>query len=212
MDLGLYNAKYGFRKLLTAMLPALRNVSPNAISWSLVPVGLVTAAVYYLAATGGPVWLFLVGAALVLLRMVIGTLDGLVAVTFAKGSGRGEIVNRLAPELCDVVLLAALVAARPEQLLLGIAALSVAWLTTFAGVVGAVLGRPTQSVGPVGQTDRLAALILFSLAAGLAAPLGLEADLVVLFLAWTVLGGALTIVLRLARALEAAEDVRVHAR
>lgn len=203
MDLGLYNLKYGARRLISGVLPLLRNVDPNAISWCLLPVGAATAAVYWLAAQGRA-WACLVGIGLVFLRMFLGTLDGLVAVHYRKGTPRGEIVNRLAPELCDVMLVATLALARPEWRIPGIGALALAWLTSFSGLIGAVVGKPTQSVGPVGQTDRLAALQVCSLAAFLAASFGWRVDFLEIFLWWTILGGVLTVVLRLYRSLRAA--------
>lgn len=203
MDLGLYNLKYGVRRLIRGVLPLFAAVDPNAISWSLLPVGAATAAVYWLGAQGRP-WLYLVGAALIFVRMFLGTLDGLVAVHYGRGTPRGEIVNRLAPELCDVMLIVTLTLARPEWLLPGIGALALAWLTTFAGLVGPTAGAPTQSVGPVGQTDRLAALQLCSFAAFAAETFAFGVDFLKVFLWWTIAGGALTVVLRLHRTLRAA--------
>jgi CDP-diacylglycerol--glycerol-3-phosphate 3-phosphatidyltransferase len=206
MDLGLYNLKHGVRRLIRGVLPVFANVEPNAISWSLLPVGAATAAVYWLGAQGRP-WLYLAGAALIFLRMFLGTLDGLVAVHYGKGTPRGEIVNRLAPELCDVMLVTALALARPEWLLPGVGALAMAWLTTFSGLVGATAGAPTQSVGPVGQTDRLAALQLSSFAAFAAETFGYGVDFLWVFLWWTIAGGILTVVLRLHRTLRATGTV-----
>jgi len=197
MDLGLYNLKYPARKLLSGLLPMLRGVNPNAISWAMLPVGAAVAAAYAFA-PGRPS-LYLAGIGLVFLRMFLGTLDGLVAVHFGKGTPQGELVNRLAPELCDAMYLGAIALAKPEWHLLGVGALAVAWLTTFSGLLGATIGKPTQSVGPVGQTDRLAALQAFSLAAYLGHRLGWNVDFIGAFLAWTIAGGTLTVVLRLLR-------------
>lgn len=198
MDIGLYQLKYPVRRLISGVLPRLEHVSPNAISWWLVPVGVVTAACLLLGARGHP-GLWLAAIVLLFLRMFLGTLDGLVATHYGKATARGELVNRLAPELCDVLTLGALAAARPEWRLAGIGALGLAWLTSFAGLVGAVVGKPTQSVGPAGATDRLAALQAMLLLAFLSARLGWRVDFLLLFLWWVVAGGALTVVLRLAR-------------
>jgi CDP-diacylglycerol--glycerol-3-phosphate 3-phosphatidyltransferase len=211
-DIGLYEAKYALRRWLERLLPAFRGVDPNLISWSLVPVGTATGAVLWLAARGGPAWLYLAVVALALLRMLLGTLDGLVAVRFHRGTARGELVNRLAPELCDVLYLVALALARPGWTALGAGALATAWLTTFAGLLGFTIGKGGQSVGPVGQTDRLAALILFALLAFLGETFGWSADFLALFLGWCVLGGAVTILLRLARHFRAAGDAPREAR
>lgn len=203
-DLGLYNAKYGLRRRMEGWLPAFREVDPNRISWSMLPVGAATAAALWSVVRGGPDWLYLAVIALCALRMLLGTLDGLVAVHFGKGTSRGELLNRLAPELCDAMYLVALALARPEWSALGVGALAATWLTTFAGLLGFTVGQGGQSVGPVGQTDRLAALMACALLAFAGARLGWGTDFMTLFLGWCVLGGALTVLLRLVRHFRAA--------
>jgi len=198
-DIGLYNAKYGLRRRLERWLPAFRDVDPNLISWSMLPVGAATAVALHVVARGGPAWLYLAVVGLVVLRMLLGTLDGLVAVHFAKGTARGEMLNRLAPELCDAMYLGALALARPDWAALGVGALVATWLTTFAGMLGFTVGKGGESVGPVGQTDRLAALIACALLAFLGARSGWTTDYVAVFLGWCVLGGGVTVCLRLAR-------------
>lgn len=198
MDIGLYQLKHPVRKMIAGALPLVRRVEPNTISWSLVPVGAAAAIAYYFAANGAPS-LYILGIALISLRMFLGTLDGLAATHYDKGTDLGEMVNRTAPELCDVMLLVALAAARPEWRLPGIAALALAWLTTYAGLIGAVIGRPVQSVGPVGKTDRLVALQVMSLAAFLSSRFGWGIDAMRLFLVWCAVGGIVTVALRLHR-------------
>jgi phosphatidylglycerophosphate synthase len=138
--------------------------------------------------------------------MFLGTLDGLVATHYGKSSKRGEMVNRIAPELCDALYLLALTLARPEWMLPGLFALLAAWLVTFAGLLGATAGLPTQSVGPAGQTDRLALLQVFSLLAFLSDTFGWSIDFMLWFLWWTAAGGALTVILRLRRNFRAAVE------
>jgi CDP-diacylglycerol--glycerol-3-phosphate 3-phosphatidyltransferase len=203
MDLGLYNLKYPVRRLIAGVLPRFARTDPDDISWSMIPVGVATAGALWLGAHGRA-WAYLVAIALVFLRMFLGTLDGLVATQFGRSTKRGEIVNRLAPELCDAMLLATLAFARPEWLLPGALALLAAWLTTFAGLVGATAGLPTQSVGPAGQTDRLAALQLLLLLAFLGDRLGWRFDFPGAFLWWVAIGGAVTVVLRMGRHLRGA--------
>jgi CDP-diacylglycerol--glycerol-3-phosphate 3-phosphatidyltransferase len=205
VDIGLYNLKYPVRAGLRGILPAFRSVDPNAISLALLPVGIAMAACYYLGAQGRP-WLYLVGIVLAFARMFLGTLDGLVAVHFNKSTPRGELVNRITPELSDVLYLVALALARPEWHVAGACALAVAWLTTFSGLLGATIGKPTQSVGPVGQTDRVAALQLFSLLAFLSDRGGWGIDFLRIFLWWVVAGGLLTVALRLRRNLRASVE------
>lgn len=198
MDIGLYNLKYPFRKMIDGVLPLVKNVNPNTVSWLLIPVGIGIAYSYYIGANGAH-WLYLVAIGLTFLRMFLGTLDGLMAEHFEKGSPAGEIINRLTPEICDVLYIAAITLAKPEWFLLGVGVLSIAWLTTFAGLVGLAINKPIQSVGPVGQTDRLAALLIFTLLAFFSEASGWGIDFIKIFLYWAIFGGLLTILLRLGR-------------
>lgn len=205
MDLGLYNLKYPARRLLEGLLPRFARVDPNRISLAMLPVGAAIAACY-LAGARGRAWLYLVAITLTFLRMFLGTLDGLVATRFGRSTRSGEIVNRLAPELCDAAYTVALALARPEWRLPGVLALGAAWLISFAGLVGATAGLPTQSVGPAGQTDRLALLQLLSLLAWASDTFGWRIDFLGGFLWWVAIGGTLTIVLRIGRHLGAARS------
>ena len=201
MDIGLYNMKYPVRKLISGALPLLKDVDPNKVSLSMIPVGMAIAGCYYEGSHGQPV-LYLVAIALTLLRMYLGTLDGLMAEHFKKGTPNGEIINRLTPELSDVMYLMALTLARGEWLFWGIGVLVVAWLTTFAGLIGLSAQKKIQSVGPVGQTDRLAALLVFTLLAYLSNTCSWGIDFIRLFLIWSFVGGIVTIILRLQRQLK----------
>lgn len=198
MDVGLYNLKYPFRKLIECVLPLVKQVNPNTVSWLLLPVGVGIAFSYYYA-TRGFSGLYLVAIGLTFLRMFLGTLDGLMAERFKKGTPAGEIINRLTPEMCDVMYIAAITLAKPEWFLLGVCVFCVAWLTTFSGLIGLAINKPIQSVGPVGQTDRLAALLIFTLLAFLSESNGWGIDFIKIFLYWAILGGIVTIMLRLGR-------------
>lgn len=203
MDLGLYNLKYPARKLIEGLLPQLADTDPDHISFAMLPVGLLIATAYWVGAQGQP-WAYLLAIVLLFTRMFLGTLDGLVATHYGKSTKRGEIVNRLAPELCDVLYLVALALARPEWRLPGLLAVALAWLITFTGLVGATAGLTTQSVGPAGQTDRLAALQAFSLLAFLSDTFKWRVDFLGIFLWWVAFGGIVTVALRLQRNLKAA--------
>jgi CDP-diacylglycerol--glycerol-3-phosphate 3-phosphatidyltransferase len=196
MRIGLYNLKYAVRRLIEGVLPHMENVDPNIVSWSMLPVGAAIAACYAFG-SAGQTWLYLVAIGLTGLRMYLGTLDGLMAERFEKQTPVGAIVNKVAPEFCDVMYLVVLALARPEWAVLGLGVVAVAWLTTFAGMVGLISGRPGQSIGPVGQTDRLAALMLLTLGAFCSDTYGWGIDFIWIFLMWSLFGGIVTVVLRL---------------
>lgn len=210
MDIGLYMLKMPFRKLLGFLIPLFRNTDPNLISWALLPVGALMAWVYVQALTGGPAWLLILGALLGFVRMIVATLDGLVAVTFNKSSALGDIVNRVTPELCDIVLFPTLLYATGNMNMLGLVVLAMAWATSFFGLLGSPSRCPVQSVGPVGQTDRLAALMLFSGLEFLSRTFAWDIQFMNLFFYWLIIGGLITLLLRFTRQVKAAKELDLH--
>lgn len=145
-DLGLYQTKYLLRRLLRRM-PGLQNLSPNALSLLAFGPGLGAA---YCLWQGG--WL---GALLCILgRMVINTLDGLVAEEFGKTSKLGAYLNRLPGEFTDLLIILALWPHGDPTWMVALLLLT-SWVQMF-GLLGLVAGGSVQSVGPCGQTDRLA--------------------------------------------------------
>jgi phosphatidylglycerophosphate synthase len=196
MPLGLYPLKYPFRKMIQWVLPFCKNISPNFISCLLIPLGILTAYCYLHAPNGHPGF-YLIAIALCFLRMFFGTLDGLLAEHFNKTGPVGEIMNRLTPEISDILMMMALACAKPEWLIPGIMAMGVAWLITFSGLIPLVVKQPIQSTGPAGQTDRLVALCIFTLLAYFCDFFAWKIDFIALFLYWVIIGGSLTILLRL---------------
>ncbi len=197
MDIGLYNAKYGYRKVLKGAIVLFEKTDPNLLSWSIVPVGIATAAAYFFAEKIP--WLYFAGVILIILRMTLGTLDGLVAVTFSRSTAKGELINRIAPELCDIILMLSIALSVPARAFPGMLAVAAGWLVTFSGLLGLTVGKPTQSVGPVGQTDRIAALIISSILQFLSLLNGWMIDFIYIFLWWTFAGGLLTSFIRIKR-------------
>lgn len=200
MEIGLYNAKYPFRKLIHFLLWFCKNLDPNHLSLALIPIGFITAFIYYFANSVPTLYWF--GIGLIFLRMIIGTLDGLVAENFNKQTANGAIMNRLTPEIADMMFMLAIILSKPpEYWLLGLFALTISWGICFAGLVGLAGGKQIQSVGPVGQTDRIIALILISGLQYFSLSGDWDFDFMKLFLWWVILGGSATIALRFYRLL-----------
>jgi phosphatidylglycerophosphate synthase len=191
--------KYPFRKMIQGLLPYFKHANPNWVSFWLIPIGVVTALTYAFAPSF-PIAYWL-GIALIILRMVIGTMDGLIAVTYHKETARGEMINRITPEIADILLMLGIIFSNSDYYFVGVLALAACWATTFSGLIGVVANRKIQSVGPVGQTDRIAALILFSLLQYFSLVFGFGIDFIWLFLWWCVIGGFATAALRLYRIL-----------
>ena len=113
MDIGLYNLKYPVRRAMQGLLPRFRTTDPNAITWSVLPVGAATAAcVWWGAHRANPAWVAAI--VLVFLRMFLTTLDGFVAQSYGRETRAGAMLNRVVPELCDAMLIGVLAFARPE--------------------------------------------------------------------------------------------------
>jgi CDP-diacylglycerol--glycerol-3-phosphate 3-phosphatidyltransferase len=151
-DLGLYQGKYALRRLLDRV-PGIARFEPNAVSISsLVPSALAGVS---LALGWWPLAILgIVG------RMVLTTLDGHIAENYGRKTRVGGYVNRVPAELGDVmILLGVWTRADPVW---GTLVIAGAWLVNVFGVLGLAAGGSTQSVGPAGQTDRLALLIVAS--------------------------------------------------
>ncbi len=202
MDIGLYQAKHPFRKLIGWLVPLCKHLNPNWISLALLPVGgLMAWCCWQGLQHGGQVFL-IYAVFLGFLRMVVATLDGLVATTYSKSTCVGDILNRITPELCDLLLYPVLVLAVQPPVALGVSVLAMSWAIGFMGSAGAPSGVPVQSVGPCGQTDRLAA-VMATCALQFCFP---SLPFFHLLLWWIVLGGAITLVLRARRTLQIARE------
>lgn len=95
-DLGLYQTKFILRAVLRK-IPGVERLDPNGLSlFALVP-GALAAYCLYQAWWG---WAILAIAG----RMVVNTLDGLIAEEFDKKSALGAYLNRLPGELTDILI------------------------------------------------------------------------------------------------------------
>jgi phosphatidylglycerophosphate synthase len=203
MNLGLYQMKYPFRRMIGGLLRLACRTRPDTISWSCLPIGAATAVVYYFSARA-PL-LYGLGIALIILRMIVTTLDGLLAESTGQSCPHGELVNRIPAKISDVLLLVAVAAAAQMPAALVAMAVGACWLASYASLMGPLAGVPGHSTGPAGQTDRLAATLIAS-AWGLAGTMGVPAELGGLsplqwLLVWFAAGGVLTFLLRIRLAL-----------
>ncbi|NGX52867.1 MAG: Inner membrane protein YnbA [Candidatus Anoxychlamydiales bacterium] len=195
MKIGLYHLKYSFRKVIFFLLPFFKKVDPNVVSWSLIPLGIITAITYFFAPHIH--WLYLLACGLIFLRMVIGTLDGLMAAEFQKSTAKGEMANRIAPEIADMCLILGIAFSSFYYSTLGLVAITMCWAVTFFGLIGLVANRKIQSVGPVGQTDRIVALIVFSICQYLSLYWAWNFDFIMAFFLWVIIGSVITCALRI---------------
>lgn len=191
---GLYALKPWFGRLLSPLSDELarRGVAPALLTALAVGVAALMAAAL-LAAPTRPVWLWVVALGAVG-RLVLNALDGDVARRQGRSSRWGEVENELGDRLADLLVFGALAVGPFGPAGWGLAALALALLVGFVGVLGqATVGyRPHQ--GPAGKPDRMLALALAAVAVALGAPWATFA----LYLAAVVVLGSLTLWLRLA--------------
>jgi phosphatidylglycerophosphate synthase len=129
-DLGLYTTKYAVRRLLPSALAAIALWQGW---WALVVVGIIG-------------------------RMATTTLDGHIAEAYGKKTRIGPYVNRVPQEFGDVMLLLALFAhAEPIWVCL---VLGCAWLVNGLATLPLLAGGKPQWVGPGGQPDRIAVVMV----------------------------------------------------
>jgi len=154
-DIGLYQTKYALRRWLDRV-PWVRRLSPNAVSVSsLVPSALAAGALW--AGWWPLVVLGIAG------RMVLTVMDGLIAEAYNKKTRIGPYLNRLPQEIGDAMLFLALLAwADPAWVALLLAS---AWLVNVLGVLPGVAGGSPQPVGPAGQPDRIAIVLVAAIVA-----------------------------------------------
>ncbi len=151
-DIGLYQTKYALRRWLDR-IPGVQRLAPNHVSVaSLVPSALAAVSLWF-----GWWPLVVVGIAG---RMLLTVMDGLLAEAYDKRTRIGPYLNRLPQEIGDIALFLALIpwADAPWVALL----LGSAWLVNVIGVLPAIAGGSPQPVGPAGQPDRIAIVLVAS--------------------------------------------------
>ncbi|WP_425146209.1 CDP-alcohol phosphatidyltransferase family protein [Deinococcus sp.] len=133
------------------------------------------------------VW-WLLGAALVQLRLLANLLDGMVAIGRGAASAVGELFNEVPDRVSDTAVLVGLgwSAGQPA---LGLAAALAAMSTAYIRAVGSAAGAPSDFRGPLAKQQRMA---LVTIAAVLCAllPAAWSAQLPRALL-WVILVGAL---------------------
>lgn len=148
--------------------------------------------------------LFLLGAALVPLRLLANMLDGMVAVARGVASAKGALWNEVPDRISDTAVLLGLGVAA-GHLALGLAAALAAMATAYVRTTARAAGAPSDFSGPMAKQQRMAVAILAGI---LCALLPVHAALVLAIALWLVLAGSLLTaarrLLRAGRALDAA--------
>jgi len=146
---------------------AAARVSANAISVAGMIAGVAAGAV--LVATShvsepGARLCFVLAAALVPFRLLANMLDGMVAIESGTSSPTGELYNDVPDRVSDAAILIGLGYAVGGNVPLGSAAALVATMTAYIRAAGKAAGAPSQFCGPMAKQQRMAVVIVTSLA------------------------------------------------
>lgn len=142
----------------------------------------------------GAAWaLWLLGAALVQLRLLANLLDGMVAIGRGIASPVGELFNEVPDRVSDTAVLAGLgwAAGQPA---LGLGAALAAMATAYVRAVGRATGAPSDFRGPMAKQHRMA--VVTAVAAWCALAPAAWSALVPAAALWLILGGALLTAVR----------------
>jgi len=166
--MSIYALKPRFQSLLRPLVLRLasRGVTANQVTLAacLISVGLGL----YVAVGWPSTTRFLLIPLWMGLRMAINAIDGMLAREFGQKSPLGAYLNELTDVIADTALLLpfALLDAFTPLLVAAVAVLSI--LSEYAGVLGLMVGASRRYDGPMGKSDRAAAVgvVAFLIAIG----------------------------------------------
>jgi phosphatidylglycerophosphate synthase len=141
-------------------------VSPDAISLAGLAAGCLAGLCFGLVGAVAHAWpLWLLGAVLVLLRLLANMMDGMVAVGRGIASPTGELYNEVPDRISDSVVLigVGVGAAWPQGPALGFAAALAAMGTAYVRAVGKGAGAPSDFSGPMAKQQRMMLVVALAL-------------------------------------------------
>ena len=168
--MSIYKLKAGFQNLLRPFVGMLARsgVTANQVT---VAAALVSVALgLFLVAAPSPAWFLLVPLWL-FLRMALNAVDGMLAREHGQKSPLGGYLNEITDVVSDAALYAPFALVAPFSAAWIGAAIFLATLTEFAGVLGVAHGNGRRYAGPMGKSDRAAVFGVLGAWAGVAGAL-----------------------------------------
>jgi phosphatidylglycerophosphate synthase len=162
-----YELKPRFQALLRPVMRALaaHGATPNAVTTAAL-LGSIAAGAVLLVARDHPArWALL--PAWLLVRMALNALDGMMARELGRATPLGAVLNELGDVLSDLALYVPLAAVGSGAAVPALVFAGAAALTEFCGVLGQALGGARRYDGPMGKSDRAAAVGAFALTVAL---------------------------------------------
>ena len=143
-------------RILTPVARALRNVSPNALSWIAFLAAAFAGIAFYV---GGGIFLGL-AVAFLFINALLDALDGKVAKLTGKASPRGDFLDHVLDRYADVFMLTGIALSIPPYVPYGLGLLAIlgVLLTSYMGTQAQAVGLGRQYSGLMGRADRLVIL------------------------------------------------------
>ncbi|HLB68137.1 MAG TPA: CDP-alcohol phosphatidyltransferase family protein [Thermoplasmata archaeon] len=145
-------------RILIPVARALRNVSPNALSWIAFLAAAFAGIAFYV---GGGIFLGL-AVAFLFINALLDALDGKVAKLTGKASPRGDFLDHVLDRYADVFMLTGIALSIPPYVPdgLGLLAILGVLLTSYMGTQAQAVGVGRHYGGALGRADRLVILAI----------------------------------------------------
>lgn len=166
---------------------ALRNVSPNALSWVAFLAAALAGLAFYV---GGGIFLGL-AVAFLFINALLDALDGKVAKLTGKASPRGDFLDHVLDRYADVFMLTGIALSFPPYCPdgLGLLAILGVLLTSYMGTQAQAVGVGRHYGGALGRADRLVILGIAGILQAWFDPAGIApfgvGDIRLTWLGWT---------------------------
>lgn len=198
----IYDLKPRFQALLRPLAAWLASAGFTANQVTIAAAALSLVAALVVAALPGVREVLFIYPLVLFVRMALNAIDGMLAREHGQKSRLGAILNETGDVVSDAALYLALVPALAPYGAHAVPIVAFAFfavLTEYVGLLGPVVGSTRRYDGPMGKSDRAAAIGALSFALALGAPGGAWLDAVMTLLAVLALW---TAVRRASRALE----------
>ena len=146
--------------MLMPIAKRLSSVNPNYISVASLVLAIIAAVMYVMD------WdlALLLAAILVALSGFLDALDGKVARISSKASNRGDFLDHVIDRYADAIILGAIAVSWRSPGSIGLFAVIGVMLASYMGTQAQALGLAREYRGILGRADRIAVLVVFSLA------------------------------------------------
>ena len=151
--MALYDVKPRFRTLLGGLVPALSPIHPDWITGAALVCSIGAGFLFRWAV--GSRWIFLLIAALLLLRITLNALDGLVAQATGKARAFGEVLNESTDRLSDIAILLGIGFSPLSSPAWSATAVAGVLFSSYVGILGKAVGAGRQYGGVLGKADRM---------------------------------------------------------